>query len=126
VQRAAAMKYLLKLILIALCANANGQEFSDGAIKNFGSGAAALMQCEVEGYIPVGTVSEYLKAIQKNSPELSGKLIKQQFQKSLHEKKMYSIANDKWIVFKANKKDCTQIYKAYPSLLNHFKTLNND
>jgi hypothetical protein len=104
----------------------NAQEFSSGAIKNFGSGAAAIAQCEIEGYMPVGTASEYLKAIQKNSPEISGKLIKQQYQKSLHEKKLYSIASEKWIDFKANKNDCAQMYKAYPSLLNHFKTLNTN
>ena len=104
----------------------NAQEFSNEAIKNFGAGAAAIAQCEVEGYMPVGTASEYLKAIQKNSPEKSGKLIKQQFQKSVHEKKIYSISKDKWIDFKANRDDCTQMYKAYPSLLNHFKTLNNN
>ena len=110
---------------ILLATQANAQEFSDGAIKNFGSGAAGIAHCEVEGYIPVGTTSEYLKAILNNSPKLSGELIKKQYQNSLHDKKLYSIARDKWIKFTPNKSDCTQIFKAYPSLLNHFKTLNN-
>lgn len=104
----------------------SAQEFSSDAIKNIGSGAAAIAQCEIEGYMPVGTASEYLKAIQKNSSEISGNLIKKQYQISLHEKKLYSIAKQQWSEFKANKKDCAQMYKAYPSLLNHFKTLNSN
>jgi hypothetical protein len=105
--------------------NANSQEFSDAEIRNIGSGAAVIMLCEKEGYIPTGSSSEYLKAIKRNVPKLSGELIIKQYQNSLHDKKLYSIAKDKWIPITPNKKDCADMFKVYPSALYHFKFLNN-
>ena len=49
--------------------------------------------------------------------------IRDQYQKSLHEKKQYSIAHKRWISFEINKDTCKDIEKFIPKLINHFEKI---
>lgn len=43
--------------------------------------------------------------------------VKAQYQRSLHEKKQYTIASDRWIPFNVNSSNCRDLEKAFPLVL---------
>jgi ribosomal protein L28 len=89
---------------------------TDAGAKNFGSFLAHIAICERESFIPVGTLGDLMSTSKKGLTEGAWEKTKSQFQQSLHDKKLYSIARDQWLPFRINAKDCRSIEKAIPTL----------
>jgi len=117
------MKYLLFFIIIieGTQANAAGKlTITDSGILNIGSSFAYIAMCEIDGIIESGTLSDLMLDAQGGLEVDSWNRLKSQYQKSLHEKKQYSIAHDKWFPFTINKETCQRIAKAAPLLRSMF------
>jgi F0F1-type ATP synthase beta subunit len=99
------------------------QELREEAIKNIGSSIAYLALCEKEKLMTETYVSKLTLSTQKNLGKNTYERIRDQYQKSLHEKKQYSISADKWIPMKVNKTNCEDLEKSAPILLNHINEI---
>lgn len=89
---------------------------TDAGAKNFGSFLAYIAICERESFIPVGTLGDLMSTSKKGFTEGAWTKTKSQFQQSLHDKKLYSIAKDQWLQFRINAEDCRSIEKVIPTL----------
>lgn len=89
---------------------------TDAGAKNFGSFLAHIAICERESFITVGTLGDLMSTSKKGFTEDAWVKTKSQFQQSLHDKKLYSIAKDQWLPFRINAKDCRSIEKVIPTL----------
>lgn len=118
---------LLKLILFILLYPyqnfAHAQEFRPEAIMNLGSSIAHLALCEIERFSKKQSASELIIATHSILSRDSYNKVRDQIQKSMHEKKIYSIHYDKWIPMQINKENCLDLEKSAPLLINHFKNI---
>lgn len=89
---------------------------TDAGAKNFGSFLAYIAICERESFVPVGTLGDLMSVSMKGFAEDAWVNTKSQYQQSLHDKKLYSIAKDQWIAFRINAKACHNIEKIIPTL----------
>ncbi|MFZ3040690.1 MAG: hypothetical protein WA108_02695 [Thiobacillus sp.] len=89
---------------------------TDAGAKNFGSLLAYIAICERESFVPVGTLGDLMSVSMKGFTEDAWVKTKSQYQQSLHDKRLYSIAKDQWIPFRINAKDCHSIEKIIPTL----------
>ncbi len=118
----------LALILLTLLYSSSSysQELREQAIKNIGSSVAYLALCEKEKLMTEMYASRIVLSIQKNLSKNTYEGIRDQYQKSLHEKKQYSISADKWIPMKINKTNCEDLEKSAPILLNHINEVGKN
>jgi hypothetical protein len=118
----------LALILLTLLYSSSSysQELREQAIKNIGSSVAYLALCEKEKLMTEMYASRIVLSIQKNLSKNTYEGIRDQYQKSLHEQKQYSISADKWILMKVNKTNCEDLEKSAPILLNHINEISKN
>jgi len=118
----------LALILLTLLYSSSSysQELREQAIKNIGSSVAYLALCEKEKLMTEMYASRIVLSIQKNLSKNTYEGIRDQYQKSLHEQKQYSISADKWILMKVNKTNCEDLEKSAPILLNHINEISRN
>ena len=109
--------YIFVVMYLSIDVALSGTTYvTDNGIKTMGSSLAYVGICEMEGYMPIGTLGDLMVMYQRELTDDSFKKIRQQYQKSLHDKKQYSIAKDRWISFEIDKKNCASLEKAIPSL----------
>ena len=101
------------LLMVSL-ANAGTATLTDAGAKNLGSSAAYVAICEKEGLLASGTLADLVFELQQNLTSEHWQKVKTQYQASLHEKKQYTIAKDKWIPFRMNSESCSDLGKALP------------
>ncbi len=95
-------------LVLLLLGNAQAGEWEprEEAIKNLASGYAFMVLCSINGdaqTAPVARLGEaYLSRMTKGAYEK----FRDQYQRSLHEKTMYSIASKKWVPFKVAATEC--------------------
>lgn len=116
----------LASLLFAASVQAQVATLTEKGIWLVGSGAAAVMRCEVEKFIPLGDGSDYIIALQKNlAPEIMQK-VRRQYQLSLHEHKVYVPSKDRWLSFHPTQGNCDQIAKALPVMVRYLEKLNGN
>lgn len=107
----------ISIVCFTCCtAFAGTTTITDAGAKNFGSFLAHIAICEIESFVPVGTLGDLMSASMKGFTEDAWVKTKSQYQQSLHEKKLYSIAKDQWLPFRINAKNCRSIEKVIPTL----------
>ncbi|MDZ7693606.1 MAG: PsbP-related protein [Balneolaceae bacterium] len=84
--------------------------------KTMGSSLAYIYLCERDELIPKDTFGDLMWSIEEILHQNHWEKVKTQYQESLHEKKQYSIAKDRWIPFKINQESCNSLEKAIPTL----------
>jgi hypothetical protein len=104
--------------------SAGTASISEAGAKNIGSSIAYYFHCESEGYLPIGTTPDLLFSARDSFTEQAYAMVNKQYQKSLHEKKHYTIAGDKWIPFKINREDCESAGKVIPTMIATFEKAN--
>ena len=87
---------------------------SDNGIRTLGSSLAYIAHCEKESHIAPGTSADFMLVMQSTLTTDSWLSIKNEYQKSLHDKKQYSVAKKQWIPFQINGENCTDLYEAIP------------
>ena len=102
------------------------QELREQAIKNIGSSIAYIATCEGKNMMTEYFASKIILAAQKNLGKDTYTKIRDQYQKSLHEQKQYSIAADKWTPMEVNKSNCKDLEKAAPMLVNHLNEIGKN
>jgi hypothetical protein len=102
------------------------QELRVQAIKNIGSSVAYLSLCEEEKLTTEMYTSKIMLSTKKNLSKKTYEKIRDQYQESLHEQKQYSISSDEWIRMKINKKNCQDLEKGAPILLNHINEIGKN
>lgn len=104
----------LALVLATTTAEAGTTTLTDAGAKNLGSSAAYVATCEKEGLLATGTLADFMFEVQQTLTHEHWQKVKAQYQTSLHEKKQYTIAKDKWIPFRIDAESCTDLGKALP------------
>ncbi len=104
----------LSLLLTTIWASAGTTTVTDAGVKNLGSSAAYVATCEKEGLLPTGTLASLMFEMQDSLTSEHWQKVKKQYQASLHEKKQYTIARDKWLSFSINSDNCSDLGKALP------------
>lgn len=102
------------LVLTAMTAEAGTTTVTDAGAKNLGASAAYVATCEKEGLIATGTLADFMFELQQTLTREHWQKVKTQFQVSLHEKKQYTIAKEKWIPFRIDSDSCSDLGKALP------------
>lgn len=104
----------LSLVLTTILASAGTTTVTDAGVKNLGSSAAYVATCEKEGLLATGTLAGLMFEMQHSLTSEHWQKVKAQYQASLHEKRQYTIAKDKWISFRINSDNCSDLGKALP------------
>ncbi len=112
-------KFVFAFIAFLYLQNSFAQELREEATMNLGSSIAYIGLCERENYIAAYT-SQIMLSANKSLGKDTFERLRKQYQKSLHEKKQYSISKNKWIPFNVNRESCKDLEKSIPMLLNHF------
>ena len=112
------MSSTILLIFMFTPALANYLSISPAGIKSIGSGAAIYSLCESEGFIPVGGARKLLDASQYALSNDDAKKVRQQFETSLHERKIFSPLRNAWLDFPVSHASCQNAVKALPILLD--------
>lgn len=94
---------------------------TDAGARNVGSSAAYVASCEKEGFIRSGTLADFLAALKSGLLPAHWEKVKNQYQLSLHDKRQYSIAKDKWMPFRLNGENCEDLAKALPLIRTAIK-----
>lgn len=115
---------LLNLILIANSVFA--VNVTEKGINNIGSMTAYIMSCETEGFIKLGTVSNYVITIRKTFVKKDADAIMLVYQKSLHSKQIYSPSKNAWFNAKVDEKSCKEVEKAIPTLEDFYKKMSKE
>jgi hypothetical protein len=102
------------------------QELRDQAVKSIGSSVAYLALCEKEKLMTTFYTSKIMLSVKENLGKTTFERIRDQYQKSLHEQKQYSISTDKWVSMKINKVNCKDLEDAAPVLLNHINEIGKN
>ncbi|MDZ7659482.1 hypothetical protein [Fodinibius sp.] len=89
---------------------------TDDGAKTMGSSLAYIYLCERDELIPKDTFGDFMWSMEEILHQNHWEKIKSQYQESLHEKKQYSIAKDRWILFEINQESCNSLEKAIPTL----------
>lgn len=112
------MRYALTVsVLLAPAVSLAGTvTITDAGAKNVGSSAAYVATCEKEMLLDSGTLADFLAELQRSLTPEHWQKVKTQYQRSLHEKKQYSIAKDQWIPFRITRENCLDLGKAVPML----------
>lgn len=109
------------LLPFATCANAQGTfTITEPGVLNAGSSLAYIALCERERHIESGTLADLMLDAQAGLDASSWNRLKTQYQKSLHEKKQYSVAYGKWYPFDINVNNCRELAKTAPLLRSTF------
>jgi len=91
------------------CAQAGDWAPRDEAIKNFASGYAFVMLCSINSYAKTTPAAQLGNAYKNRMTETSYKKFRDQYQRSIHEKTIYSIALKKWVPFNVTSTDCKTV-----------------
>jgi hypothetical protein len=94
-------------------------QMREQGVKNIGSGLGFVLLCDREGLIEPGLGIKYITALKNKATKEDFARLVEQYQKTIHEKKLYSIAKDQWISFKINKADCLDVEKSAKYMIDH-------
>jgi len=83
-------------------------------VWNVGSSAAYVASCETEQLLPHGTLADFLAELQTALTTEHWLEVKKQYQLSLHDRRQYSVAKNRWIPFHVNSANCADLAKALP------------
>lgn len=97
-----------------ISANAGNWVYNDAEVQNFGSSLAVIALCEREGLLQTGTLADVVLLSTKAFTEDTMQRITNQYRRSLHEKKHYSIAKNRWYRMVINSKNCQEVEKSVP------------
>jgi hypothetical protein len=89
---------------------------TEKGINNIGSMTAYMMACEGDGYIKLGTVSDYVITIRKTFTKKDSDAIMLAYQNALHSKQIYSPSKNVWVTPTVDEKSCKDVEKSIPSL----------
>jgi len=121
---ALAILFVATVAMLAAPATVAGTSgITDAGVKNLGSTLAFTYHCEVKKFIAVGTFGEFMALVQKSFTAESWINIKNQYQKSVHEKEMYSIVKDRWLPFDISAKSCSEIESTIPTLMAAIRSM---
>lgn len=104
----------LSLLFTTISAIAGTTTVTDAGVKNLGSSAAYVATCEKAGLLATGTLADLMFEMQQTLTSEHWQKVKTQYQVSLHDKKQYTIAKDKWIPFRIDSVSCSDLGKALP------------
>ena len=97
----------------------------DVALKNLASGYAFMTLCSVNGHAQTGPVSRLGEAYQLRLTAGAYQKFRDQYQRSLHEKAIYSISKGAWMPFSATESECQTVDRSVDiylkRLLNNFE-----
>lgn len=117
---------LLQLAAIVLwlptAATAGGHVLRVEAIQNGGSWLALAAVCSSHGYVDPKTVARLSVTYQRYLSDDSWRRLRDQYQLSLHDHRVYSIAKKAWFPFHADAKDCKNIDNAAQLLISATST----
>ena len=97
---------------------------SAAGAKNMGSVFAYVYYCEKDGFLPVGTTPELLFTARDSFTIQAYEMVKKQYQESLHEKKLFSIAKDAWFSFEIDSTACSEVGEVLPTMIATLKKAN--
>lgn len=106
----------LSTLLLTISANAGTATVTDDGAKNLGSSAAYVATCEKEGLLAIGTLADLMFEMQQALTPDHWQRVKTQYQISLHDKRQYTVAKNKWIPFRINSDSCSDLGKALPMI----------
>jgi hypothetical protein len=99
---------------------------TEKGINNIGSMTAYIMSCEGDGYIKLGTVSDYVITIRKTFTKKDADAIMLVYQNSLHSKQIYSPSKNAWFTTKVDEKSCKDVEKSIPSLKDFYNKMSKE
>lgn len=102
-------------------AGAGSRTITDDGVKNVGSTLAFVALCEMDGYSPVGLSREITRAFGAAFTPSRYDDIMDQYQDSLHDKRLFSPSRQRWITFQVNAENCRDVEKAVSVLLSHLR-----
>ena len=88
------------------------------AIKNLASGYAFMTLCSVHGFSDTKAVAVLGEAYKRRMNPFSYEVFRDQYQRSLTEKRIYTIAGKRWIPFKVGRKECNTVDRSVEVYLN--------
>jgi hypothetical protein len=97
---------------------------TEKGVSNIGSGAAYVMTCETNKFLPVGTASDYIITIRKTFRQDDADAILRAYQNSLHSKKLYSPSKNIWVDMKIDKESCLRLGNTLPSMIDFMKKMS--
>lgn len=103
---------VLLLLLVSGPVTAGNWSPADNVIYNLGSGYAFSSLCALNGFADPKRVAQLGNLYGEVLTEEAMKKFKRQYQKALHEKRLYSIYKDKWYEFKIGETECSTIDNA--------------
>ncbi len=111
-------------ILVLLSLNsAHSQDLRSEAIMNIGSSISYIAWCEIEKFSSNKYASQLIISAHSILSRDSYNKLRDQVQRSMHEKMIYSKHYDKWIPMKVDKESCGEIEKVAPFIIDHFKNI---
>lgn len=103
---------VLTLAITSCSANAGQWSPDDDIMPNLGSGYAAATLCALNGYADPKRVAELGILYSEVLTEEAMIKFKHEYQKALHEKRIYSIYKKKWYEIKVSETACSTIDNA--------------
>ena len=117
----------LAILILGLITNMTyAVNVTEKGINNIGSMTAYIMACEGDGYIKLGTVSDYVITIRKTFTKTDSDAIMLAYQKALHSKKIYSPSKNDWFNAKVDEKSCKDVEKSIPSLKDFYIKMSKE
>lgn len=105
------------IAFVSFSAIAGEVTLTPAGVRNVGSSAAYAATCAKEGMLNVDVFAEFMHALQTRLVERHWLELKTQYQRSLHEKKQYTIASDRWLPFNISPESCSDLQKGIPIVL---------
>jgi len=91
------------------------------AIWNFASGHAFMTQCAVRGHARMEPIAELGALYKQMLTDETYEDWRKVYQRSVHEKRMYSIAKDQWMPYTINAQDCKDTDRLAEMFILRFK-----
>ena len=79
------------------------------ALKNLASGYAFMTLCSVHGFADTKAVAMLGEAYKRRMNPSSYEVFRDQYQRSLTKKRIYTIAGKRWIPFKIGRQECNTV-----------------
>lgn len=104
----------LALLAVGLIVPATAGDWlpREEAIKNLASSYAFMVLCSTHGHAKIEPVSKLGEAYQSRMAADAYDAFRDQYQSSLTDKKIYSIANKRWVAFQINEQGCETVDRA--------------
>jgi hypothetical protein len=97
---------------------------TEAGVKSIGSGVAAVANCEMEKFLPSGTLGGLMATLRDNLTKETWRQVADQYRRSLHEKTQYQVSTDRWLKFAVNESNCRSLAKAIPVIESSVRQFN--